>query len=113
MASHSACGAETLHEPGLLGVADRQLQRRAIKVDVAADAFSSPPRMRALDAKAVELGDERRRAFETVSGHARILAWHSPCYQQPRRGRKNIDAHLIQGGGANVKAHVRAALCGI
>ena len=58
----------TMEEPSLLGIAHRQLQRRAIKADVAGDAFRSPPGMRAVDAEAMKLGDERGRALETVSG---------------------------------------------
>ena len=66
-----ASSARRSIETGLHGVADRLIKVRIRKADVAADAVSTPPRMRALDAKAVEMGDERRRAFETVSGHAR------------------------------------------
>jgi hypothetical protein len=35
-------------EPGPLGIAERFFELRAFEVDVAADAFSPPPRMRAL-----------------------------------------------------------------
>jgi hypothetical protein len=53
-----------LYETGLLGIANHQLQCGAIKVDVAPDAFGSPPRMRAVRTQAVELGDERRRELD-------------------------------------------------
>ena len=53
----------TLYETGLFGVAERLLKLRIRKTDV-----RSAPRVRAVDAEAVELGDERRRALKTVSG---------------------------------------------
>ena len=56
----------TLYETGLLGVADRFLELRARKTDITADAFGSPPRIRVPDTEAVKLGDECRRALETV-----------------------------------------------
>ena len=65
-----------LYETGLFSVADRQLQCRAIKVDVAADAFSPSPRMRAVGTEPVESGDERRRVLDTVSGdHRAMVPW--------------------------------------
>ena len=65
-----------LYESCLLGVANHQLQCCAIKVDVAPDAFGSPPRMRAVGTKQVELGDERRRELDPVSGGHRAMV---PC----------------------------------
>jgi hypothetical protein len=65
-----------LYETGLLGIANHQLQCGAIKVDVAPDAFGSPPRMRAVRPQAVELGDERRRELDPVSGGHRAMV---PC----------------------------------
>ena len=59
-----------MYETGLLGVADRLFEGQTRKTDIAANAFSSPPRLRAVGTQAVELGDERRRAFETVLDHA-------------------------------------------
>jgi hypothetical protein len=53
----------TLYETGLFGVADRRFEVRICKTDITANAFSSPPGMRALGTEAVELGDERRRAL--------------------------------------------------
>ena len=55
-----------MDETGLLGVADRLVEGQTRKTDIATDALGSPPGMRPLGAKAVELGDERRRALKTV-----------------------------------------------
>jgi hypothetical protein len=73
----------TLYETGLFGVPDRLLEARIRKADITADAFSSPPGMRGLGAKAMELGDERRRALKTVSeGHlAMVPQRHAACRQ--------------------------------
>ena len=60
----------TMDETGLFGVRDCLLKVRPRKTDIAADAFSSPPGMRAVGTQAVELGDERRRALQTVLDHA-------------------------------------------
>jgi hypothetical protein len=62
-----------LYEPGLLGVADRLFKVSSLKAEVAAHAVSPPPGMRAGDAEAMELGDERRRALETVLGDHRPM----------------------------------------
>jgi hypothetical protein len=59
-----------MYQTGLLGAADCLFKLPICKAEVAADAFSPPPGMRAGDTEAMELGDERRRAFETVSVHA-------------------------------------------
>ena len=65
-----------MDEPGLLGVVEGLLELLALKPDIAADAFSATPRMRAASTEAMELGDEQRRAVETASGHLarRLLA---------------------------------------
>jgi hypothetical protein len=80
----------TLYEPGLLGVADRLLKVRIRKADVTADAFSSPPGMRAVDGEAVKLGDERHRALETVLGDHQPMVpqWHAAC--QPTGGQSQV-----------------------
>jgi hypothetical protein len=75
----------TLYETGLFGVADRLLEVRIRKADVTADARSSPPGMRAVDAEAMELSDEGGGALET--GHQPMLPqWHMACQHpvQPR-----------------------------
>jgi hypothetical protein len=48
----------TLYETGPLGVADRLLKVGIRQTDVAADAFSAPPGMRARGTEAGELGDD-------------------------------------------------------
>ena len=55
-----------MDEPSLFGVADRLVEGQTCKTDIATDALGSPPGMRGLGTKAVELGDERRRALKTV-----------------------------------------------
>jgi hypothetical protein len=48
---HQALVVSTaFEEPGLLGVADRQLECRANEIDVAPDVFGSPPRVWAVGA---------------------------------------------------------------
>jgi hypothetical protein len=56
----------TLYKVGLLGIANRLVEGQTRKTDIATDALGSPPRVRAAGAKAVELGDECRRALKTV-----------------------------------------------
>ena len=62
----SRTGSRSLR--GLLGVTDRLVEGQTCKTDIATDALGSPPGMRGLGTKAMELGDERRRALKTVSG---------------------------------------------
>jgi hypothetical protein len=62
-----------MDEPGLLGIVERLFEGQTRKADIAADAFSSPPRMRAVDAEAMKLGDERHCALETVLGDHRPM----------------------------------------
>jgi hypothetical protein len=71
----------SLYETGPLGIANRLLEVRIRKTNVATNAFSSPPGKRGFATKAVELGDERRRAFETVSGDhgAMVPLRHGTC----------------------------------
>ena len=71
----------TLYETGLLGVADRLVEGRTGKTDIATDALGSPPGMRDLGSKAVEVGDERRRAFETI-----LVVVHLPGLLCEHRG---------------------------
>ena len=57
------------------------------QADIATDAFSSPPGMRGLGTEAVELGDERRRALETVSGYH----LPTPALRSPREGDRKAN----------------------
>ena len=64
----------------------------AIKTDVTADAFSSPPRIRVLDTEVVEPGDECRRTLETV------LVDHQPMVPQ-RHGACQPSGLYSRAGG--------------
>jgi hypothetical protein len=72
-----------LYKPGFFAVVERLYELRTREANVAVDALSSPPGMRALGSEAVELGDERRRAVKTVSGGhlAMVPQWHVACQQ--------------------------------
>jgi hypothetical protein len=76
----------TLYETGRFGVPDRLREVGIRKADVTTDAFSPPPRAGAVGTEAVKLGDERRRALETVSGDHQPMVpqWHAAC--QPTGG---------------------------
>ena len=71
----------TMDQTGLFGVADRLFEGQTCKAHITTDAFCSPPGMRGLGTKAVELGDERRRALKTVLVAHRLMVpqRHGAC----------------------------------
>jgi hypothetical protein len=73
-----------MYETGLLGIVERLFEKRARKADVTANALGSPPGMRAVDAEAMKLGDERRCALETAFAHA------ADSLRSPRAGGWNF-----------------------